>query len=435
MGLLGMALGGAGAAAGDLANKYLDAQFANQRAQVLADIQRNSQQQYDQYLNSPGRREGLRAQDALDAGSKATQARADDLARLQDTSLIDAGAAATNRVSDATRATRTADLVAAEDAKLATVNPGDKRFRGPGENTNPTAAEFNLMALREGLKGKTGEERDRAMEAATKSIGERLKDLDKAMIDGVKEGTLSPTAPKPEKGWFGDKEAKPNPAYDNYQQLLRQKRQLEQQQRQIIEEWRGAAPAAGASPTMGKSGPDPLGLRTGANLKAGPAEAAMRPVVALSAEEQARSDKFEASPANIAQLQEAIRTARNPDHKALLEQELANLTAPKSGGLIAAAAAAPAPAKKAAPEPEERRETPRQALATGDAPRKPGQDPRARVAAAQAKQADSQAAIRASFEQDMDTMGVVEFARKYDSQRSALTSSQLATLAKIMRKL
>ncbi|MEO6363923.1 MAG: hypothetical protein ABIO71_11880 [Caldimonas sp.] len=443
MGLLGMALGGAGAAAGDLSNKYLDAQFANQRAQVLADISRDSAMKMDQYQNSAGRRATLRGEEALDAGSKAAQARADELARFNDTPLIDAGAAAANRASEATRATRTADAVAAEDAKLRSVNPGDKVMRGAGENTNPTAAELNLRALREGLKGKTGEERDRAMEAAVKSVAERLKDLDKAMIDGVKEGTLSPSAPKPETGFFGGaKDPKPNPAFDNYQQLLRQKRQLEKQQTDLMQEWRGGAVAPGAAGASFTSG-DFLGARAGSTLKAGPAEAGMRNAAMLSPEEQARSDKFEASPQNIALLNEAIRTAKNPDHRALLEKELARLTAPvaQPTSLIAAGAATAPPAKKPPEEPAKPQRTVAQAVADES----PAQA-RARVRAredelrvqrdTESKQADqSRQAIQANFDRDMATMGVAEFVKKYDERRVDLTDAQRVILAKAYRKL
>lgn len=438
MSLFGMALAGGGAAAADLANKYLDAQFANQRAQVLADIQRNSAIKMDEYTNSPDRRAGLRTQENLDTGAKSAQARADALLLANDTRLIDAGASAENRKSDATRASRAADSLAMDNTKLHDVAPGNKMMRGEGVNEHPTAADLTYKALLEDIKNKHGTERDRATEEAAKGLRERLGKLDDRITTGLESGSLTATPAKVETGIFGGvKEQKPNPAYDNYQLLLREKRKLEMQQQQLMQEWRGTA-APGASPTSANSGPDPLGIRAGANLQAGPAEAGMRKVVQSSAADVAYNNAIEYSPENRAALVKAIESAKLPEQKQVLQQELAALdskaygAAAPPGGLIAASAA-PAASKKAEEPPAQPTTTARQALSE-DAARKPG-EPRARVAAAQAQQEQAKEAIRVGFDRDMDTMGVVEFARKYDAQRGVLTDKQLATLAKIMRKL
>lgn len=69
------AIGGGAAAVTDIANKYLDQQLQQQRAQALAEIQRTyalkTEQDLDAYRNSPERRQSQRDQAALDAKAAA----------------------------------------------------------------------------------------------------------------------------------------------------------------------------------------------------------------------------------------------------------------------------------------------------------------------------------------------------------------------------
>jgi hypothetical protein len=95
MGILGSSLGrglaGAGAAVADIANKYIDQALAAQRAQLLADIQRNSAVQQtkdiDAYQNDPGRRALLRTESGKDTAAAAEGALAADRTRATDPTL------------------------------------------------------------------------------------------------------------------------------------------------------------------------------------------------------------------------------------------------------------------------------------------------------------------------------------------------------------
>lgn len=80
-----------------------------------------------------------------------------------------------------------------------------------------------------------------------------------------------------------------------------------------------------------------------AKMAAPKTEAQLKEAAALTPEEQAASDAFERSDANLAQLREAIKAEKNPENRAVLEQELATQEA-------AARAAAREPAQPADPE-------------------------------------------------------------------------------------
>jgi hypothetical protein len=117
MSLLGMAAAGAAAAGMRTTEKYIDEGLAQQRAQMMADLQLESAKRLDQYQNDPTRRAGLRDQAALDAGATADATNAAALrgkkAEVADTELT-AGMA--GRESLLTRARAKADQDATTEA-------------------------------------------------------------------------------------------------------------------------------------------------------------------------------------------------------------------------------------------------------------------------------------------------------------------------------
>lgn len=108
MSLLGSALGrglaGGARATEEVANRYIDADLAQKRAQALADIQHASAVKLDQYQMSPERQGALRENERQGVLSKAEAAREAELAGLNDTALQ--GARTARGDADATAATR-----------------------------------------------------------------------------------------------------------------------------------------------------------------------------------------------------------------------------------------------------------------------------------------------------------------------------------------
>jgi len=244
MGILGSALGrglaGAGAAVESLANKYIDQELAQQRAQALADIQLQSQKDLDSYTNSPGRREAMRGEAGKDYDAQAAGALRAKINEAQSTDLTEAEIARTNRTAEGTA--DTAAKVAGKITRARTDNtghdlkPGEKYFVGStqvAENERQTAGELNFEAMMQGLKGNLGKGAASAADKMSDGAKIQLKaaeDRDKALqatIDkGVTEGTLSPT-PQSADG-------KPNPGYENYRYLMGQRQALAVQKLKIL---------------------------------------------------------------------------------------------------------------------------------------------------------------------------------------------------------
>jgi hypothetical protein len=236
------ALAGAGSGASAIASKYIDEQLAQQRAQVLADIQFNSAKRLDEYTNDPTRRAGLREQAGQDTLSQAGFVDQARMATLGNTQLTDAEIAQKNAVLEGTgpAAAKQAGLMAraAAENQAHDVAPGGEVIIGTGKNNTPTAAQIAHEDWRDGLRSKKGEDRDRAYEAMTKSIGDQLKEKQTSIDKFLAENPGAMQAPQGETHWYGDSPAKPNPAYDNYQRLLREKAMLTKQQNEVIQEWR-----------------------------------------------------------------------------------------------------------------------------------------------------------------------------------------------------
>lgn len=198
-------LAGLGAGAAGIANKYIDEEIAAQRAQMLADIQRNSAVQQtkdiDAYTNDPSRRERLRAEEAkdLEARSAATlrgrineetnpdlrQARVDnEVSFLNGTT--DARIAAQNKVTEGTAGT----LLDQERMRRKVLDPMDvDKARGIAD-----AQWAGRAAYDERLEGKTGAGKGAKMSEAAKIQLQHLEkeedSLSKTINDAVAGGTM-----------------------------------------------------------------------------------------------------------------------------------------------------------------------------------------------------------------------------------------------------
>lgn len=225
-------LAGLGAGAAGIANKYIDEEIATQRAQMLADIQRNSAVQQtkdiDAYTNDPSRRERLRAEESkdLDARNAATlrgrvseetnpdlrQARIDnEVAFLNGTT--DARIAAQNKVTEGTAGT----LLDQERMRRKVLDPMDvDKARGIAD-----AQWAGRAAYDEHLEGKNGSGKGAKMSEAGKLQLQGLEKQDeqiaKTINDGVAGGTL-----------------KADPGDKSYAHLQRQRQAIQVQKLRIF---------------------------------------------------------------------------------------------------------------------------------------------------------------------------------------------------------
>ena len=201
MSLVGTSLGRMAYGAGQVANKYIDQEIETQKAQAIADIQRNSAMAMDQYTNSPERRERMRGATAADVVSES--------AAKDQASLATATNDRLNTALSATAAQRAGAVAGATSANTAhVVGPENEVIVGPGKNTTTP---WQMRAYQEGLKGASKEDRDRLTEAHISGINKTISETTAAIVKGLGDGTLSRAAPKE-----GDK---PNPQYEAYQEL------------------------------------------------------------------------------------------------------------------------------------------------------------------------------------------------------------------------
>lgn len=491
-GIFGKALAGAGAGASQIASSYIDEQLAEQRAQVLANIQRDSAQQQDQYLNSDerrGRMSQLASADTVAAGGAADQVA---LNTAQNQPLTDASIMRSNAISAGTLPAEVNKAAAIEQTKPIKTNPGDIVFDGKGnvlvKNTNLTPAEANLTAYREGLKGQKGEQRDRAYESIMKSTDDQIKGLAQIIDKGISDGTLSIKPPDPKTHIFSADEPGKDPGWDRYQKLNKQLELLKGQQDDIKNQWRAELGKGGVrGPTADpSSATDPLGIfggKPGGNVatpapaaptaKAGPGESDTAPIYRQQASDFLKQlDRMapdDPARADIErQLQKTLVDAGKQGIAIDLDQLKAGATAAPPMVTPAAAAPAPAPggimdrvqratdtaqnsdsgaqrraalesiaspsivaAARATPMPG----TAAAALAKADANSvttraKAALNDYAEKAVKDRAQADK---IREDFEKDKASMAPQAFLEKYAPLRSTLTVMQIADLMKIGR--
>ena len=367
MSLFGRALAGAGSAVSDIANKYIDNDLQMQKAQALSDIsvRANVSQagQIDAAQRDPTRLAQIRNEASLDADSANASQRRGALANATDKPLNDALIARTNETARGT-ADAQIDIAsrkdrAAADAKIYDTAPGAQLIRGDGTtvgvNSRKTSAEIQADLYADGVKGKTGEDRNRAYEAMAKSLGEQVKEKSLAIDKFLSDNPQSMTPPVVEKGFFGgDKPPKDNPAYNNYQRLLKERAGIVREQKQVLERWN--AEQSGAAPANDSPAPprraDPAGFLT-ADAPGG----AVRTKV--SAADQAAMDKDAGSilRRELQATEQRLANATDPqtrdriegERRALLKEMTAKKVQPAEPVPIAQRAAAAAVAPPAAP--------------------------------------------------------------------------------------
>lgn len=153
---IGRALGGAGQAMGDIANKYIDQDLAMQRQQAFLDMQRLSNQQSmadkDAFENDPARR----ARNAtLNAQDITIQGRAKGAVDLESA----VNAASNEDLTKALAARAGAEASAKSANTDRDVSPGQQVVRNGQmvyENKRQTPAEVNADLYKEGLKQSGG---------------------------------------------------------------------------------------------------------------------------------------------------------------------------------------------------------------------------------------------------------------------------------------
>lgn len=367
MSLFGRALAGAGSAVSDIANKYIDNDLQMQKAQALSDIsvRANVSQagQLDAALRDPGRLAQIRAETTLDANAANASQRSGALATATDKPLNDAIIARTNETTSGT-----ADSIASAaakkdralaDSKIYDTAPGAKLIRGDGTtvggNERKTSAEIQGELYADGSKGKSSEDRNRAYEATAKSLGEQIKEKSLAIDKFLADNPQSMTPPVVEKGFFGgDKPPKDNPAYNNYQRLVKERAGIVREQKQLLERW-NAEQSSGAPASDAPAPPrraDPAGLMT-----AGAPGGAVRTKV--SAADQSAMDKDAGSilRRELQDTEQRLAKATDPqareriegERRALLKEMTAKRVQPAESVPIAQRAAAAAVTQPAAP--------------------------------------------------------------------------------------
>lgn len=249
MGLLGStfgrALAGAGAAAVELSNKYIDDDLATKRAQTIADIQRTSAVQQakelDANVRDPARLAAIREEAARDAIAVGASADTVAMNRASNQPLTLAQIAQKNAVTQGTADVDAEVAGKMERAKAENqahdVAPGGEVIIGKGSNNRPTM----IDAYREGWKQSNKESRDRLTEATMSDLSKQAESLNTIIAKGIAEGSLSTEA---------DPDGKNKAQLSAYRELKGQLAAIKLQQQQIRNIAHGSAEDT-----------DPAGLR------------------------------------------------------------------------------------------------------------------------------------------------------------------------------
>lgn len=248
MSIFGRALAGAGAGAAALAAKYVDEELAANRAKLLSDLQQQSFEKQDAYLNSPTRRETLRGEAAKDEKVKNDAAFEGKVRELTDPTYTQA--------QDKRFQQQTPMMVEREaalaGAKPYDLSPGQMRFQGDkklASNDRPTPQEVQDGLYRDEIKRSSpnGIKLPEAVKVQAEGMRDRLKSIERLVDEGIASGDLLDKAPT---------DPKKADAYERFKRLDRSRRMLSQQFEDLI------APYAGSGAGQGGGGPaDPLNLR------------------------------------------------------------------------------------------------------------------------------------------------------------------------------
>lgn len=307
MSLVGTALGRAAYGAGQIANKYIDQEIDTQKAQAIADIQRNSAQAMDQYLNSDSRREAMRGQAGKDIVSN--QAATDEAALASATNdrlNTSLSAVAAQRAGATARATaqNTAHDVA----------PGGKVIIGEGSNDKKTAGEWSFDAYAQGLKGASKEERERLTEAHVQGLNKQIEATQAQIVKGIGDGTLSNTKPA---------DGKPSTAYDGFTYLQGEMRRLEAARATVIQAGQAARGQVATNPKLDgttPAAPPPVDPTPKPDTRLQKPAAASEPAPHMATAEDLKNDVAQ----GLYQRRESVATDQSD---ALRREQAANITA------------------------------------------------------------------------------------------------------------
>ncbi len=266
MSIFARALAGAGEGMVSVAGKYLDEQLAINKAKAFEELRMMSEQQMDQWRNSPERRASLREEALKDDQAKFDQGMQQQIAEAGNTELTQAKINQANTVTAGTAPTKAAAegvITRAKSANTAHVlSPGQVVTidgKTVDENKRMTPAEANLTAYRESLKGPGAlDKMSEAGKEQLKGIEHRDSELQKTIETGIANGSLSASATGPD--------GKPAPGYSNYLYLAKQQQAIGLQRMRLLAS-EGVLDGREAAEQLLASGP------TGPELEASVAQA------------------------------------------------------------------------------------------------------------------------------------------------------------------
>lgn len=345
--MLAGAAAGLGSGLASIAQKYIDADMEQQKAEALAALrvrtERTIREEDDAFRNDPARiarDRANRSADTIEAGKAADAVLLNRAGNQQLTDAMVAQETAKIRgTSDANAEAAGKKARAEDDAKSYDLAPGQRRYRGGekvAENDRPTTQEVQASLYERGLKqsGARGNGVDRMSEAGKvqlQGIEKRDAALQQLIDKGLAEGSLSekPTGP----------DGKPSPGYDQYQAVLRQRQTLHiSRQRLLASE--GVIDGGDDADKLIRMGASPAELEMSvAQAKQIGGEYAQSFVAAVEPTlQKARSTDYK---------QDAIRQAaeRNGDknYRTDINGQKGEVRAPRADGMAQAAAAGAAP--------------------------------------------------------------------------------------------
>ncbi|WP_395701227.1 hypothetical protein [Aquabacterium sp.] len=268
MSIFARALAGAGEGMVSVAGKYLDEQLAINKAKAIEDLRLMSEQQMDQWRNSPDRRAALRDEALKDKQAEFDQGVQQQISEAGNTELTQAKISQANQITAGTAPTKAAAegvITRAKSDNTAHVLPpgnvlavGDKIV---AQSPRLSPAEASLAAYREGLKGPGAGAVDKMSEAGKeqlRGIEHRDSELQKTIETGIANGSLSASATGPD--------GKPSPGYANYVYLAKQQQAIGLQRMRLLAS-EGVLDGKEAAEQLLASGP------TGPDLEASVAQA------------------------------------------------------------------------------------------------------------------------------------------------------------------
>lgn len=271
MSIFGRIAAGAGRAAVELANKYVDEELLQQRQQFMSDLRMKETKALDEYQRSPDRVKSLRDIEAGNSDSKFETEQGQKLRAAKNAELLNAEIDAANKRVKGTTPTAAEAAATVERARsnagVYSTGPGTQLVRGDGstvyKNNTPTPSEVQAQLVREGLKG-GADKMPEADKLAFNDLAKQAEEIRKEIRAGIDSGALLEAAPEQD-GWFGpnDKDKAASGAVKAYQRKLSELREIESRMAAIVGGGRDGE-SRGASPQR----LDPAGIRSSADPSA-----------------------------------------------------------------------------------------------------------------------------------------------------------------------